>query len=819
MAAKRGWVGVLVLALALGCGDEASERATHLERGDAYVAEEKFPEAIIEYKNVLRIDPNDPAAHYGLALAYLATENARQAFWELQETVRLEPANHEARLRYGQFLLYGKEEDLENAVEQATAIVEAEPERAEAYLLRARARQQLGRRDEALADYEKAVEVKPDSAGALMLLANFHRREDNRAAAEPLYRRLAEVEPGFGSFQALGGFLAQPGDRDPEAEAAYRSGLELAEEGQRIQAIQTLGSFYFHRERFDDAEQLLRQGIEDSGGDLDLIYALARFYHARGNPERADEMVLEATRAHPDEVKPHLILSAYRSRLGDSQGALAAAEAALEVEPGNLAARLRKAELLVEMGFREDDVEKISSGRSIVNAILSKDEADPGALFVKAKIDLADRDPDAAIASLRRALDVRPQWAQAHFVLGSAMFAAGERTEARSELVRALEIDANLIDARRVLTQVHTSMGEHESAVAEGRRVLKERPDAFRTRILVAQSLIRMGQVDEGLAELRSIPMEDRGAEAHYALGRVLLIQGDVEAARQELLLAVEMEPSNDDILGELLKIDASQGRLPEAQERIHAALAEDPDNSSLIRLEGLGLIAAGDAAGAEKSLRRAIELNRNDLEAYQSLVRLLAATGRAQDVLSVYEQALEARPESATLHLIVGTLHEQAGRQALAIEHYEQAARFDPGLGAAKNNLAYLLAEREADLDRALDLAQEAKSLLPNSANAADTLGWVLYKKNIPSAAIPYLKEAESGLPQDDLTVGVVRHHLALAYEANGEPAKARAVIDRALDELEQLLAARRQPGVEPPEPAWAGELRDMRARLDAES
>ena len=54
-------------------------------------------------------------------------------------------------------------------------------------------------------------------------------------------------------------------------------------------------------------------------------------------------MIEEATRTHPDDVKPQLVLSAYRGQKGDVEGALAAAEAALQIEPEHRAARLRKA--------------------------------------------------------------------------------------------------------------------------------------------------------------------------------------------------------------------------------------------------------------------------------------------------------------------------------------------------------------------------------------------------------------------------------------------------------------------------------------------
>ena len=75
---------------------------------------------------------------------------------------------------------------------------------------------------------------------------------------------------------------------------------------------------------------------------------------------------------------------------------------------------------------------------------------------------------------------MRPDWAEAHFLLGTALRLTGQRSAARTELARALEIDASLHQARQVLAEVHADLGEHEYAVEEGRRYLQQKPDASR---------------------------------------------------------------------------------------------------------------------------------------------------------------------------------------------------------------------------------------------------------------------------------------------------------------------------------------------------
>ena len=83
-------------------------------------------------------------------------------------------------------------------------------------------------------------------------------------------------------------------------------------------------------------------------------------------------------------------------------------------------------------------------------------------------------------------------------------------------------------------------------------------------------------------------------------------------------------------------------------------------------------------------------------------------------------------------------------------------------------------------------------------------------------SAAISFLKEAESGISEGDANRGIVRHHLALAYEANEEPQKALDTVEKALAALEaQTTEAKSKNQDAGPEPAWASDMRVMQERL----
>ncbi len=807
----------LLLAAVVACQSDQAKIAEHMARGDEYAEQKKQAEAIIEYKSVLQLDPNHAAAHFALAKAYLRNNLAREGYWELRETVRLDPSNLEARVAFAQLAIVAGEP--EESLAQSEAVIAADPTKISGWVMKGQALQTLKRSDEAHEAFLKAFEVGPEDPGAVRVLAmSFDSRKDYSRADE-LYRKSLELSPDMNAHVEYGRFLsrAYSDERVEESEASFLKAIEVAKPEELPDAYAALGNFYYSRDRHDDVVKLFEEGIGKHPESVDLIYLLARFYSSQGNEAKARELIEQATKAKPDNPKPFLILAAYRSRLRDPEGALAAAEQALAVAPDDESSQLRKSELLVEIGFKENDTAKIEAGRKIIEEILAKEPTNPGALFIQAKIDLVSKKPEEAITAIRTAINSKRNWAEAYFVLGAALASKSDYAEARNELARALEIDANLYQAQEVLAKVHQALGEHEYAVEAGRRYLQQVPDNLEMRLLVAQSLVQLGKLQEAKQEMARIGESKRGAEGNYALARIHLGLGEYKEARKYLEVADAAAPRNPDILSNLLTLDAHDKRLPESQARINAALEADPGNAKLQQLGGVLAEMTGRPEDAEKMYKKAIELDPNDLAGYERLARFYSATGRLPETVKTWEKALEMHPDKANVHHFLGVLYELGGQRELAQKRYEDAIRLDPKLSEAKNNLAYLFAETGQNLDRALDLAQEAKTQLPENASVSDTLGWVMHKRGMHSAAISYLKEAEAGTDPNDANIGVIRYHLALAYEGNGETAAARDALSRALAGLDKQLAAARAKGATPPHPPGAKDVRAMLARLSA--
>ena len=249
-----------------------------------------------------------------------------------------------------------------------------------------------------------------------------------------------------------------------------------------------------------------------------------------------------------------------------------------------------------------------------------------------------------------------------------------------------------------------------------------------------------------------------------------------------------------------------------------------------VLRLAGeLGMVKLGNLAldgskfNADASRHKAMSYGYMTKEVERlrgEIDELLKRAGQTDAVIVVMERAAVAVPESAEVQYRLALVYENNARRGDAIDAYEKAIALNGDLALAKNNLAYLLTETGGDLDRALELAQQAKEQLPDNGSAADTLGWVLLKRGVPSAAIGYLQEATERFPSEAFEIqGIVRNHLAEAFEMNQEADKAIVESRISVDQYQALAKLAEAKGEEFEEPEWSRQARERIERLEAAS
>jgi tetratricopeptide (TPR) repeat protein len=142
----------------------------------------------------------------------------------------------------------------------------------------------------------------------------------------------------------------------------------------------------------------------------------------------------------------------------------------------------------------------------------------------------------------------------------------------------------------------------------------------------------------------QAMALDPDNAAILVELAQTLADQGNFTAAEAYYVAAVEAAPDDLDIRRLRVEFYANRGyRLAEAGIPAAEALIETgQDNAETHDLLGWMKFLAGDLAGAEAALRRAVELDPNLISARYHLARYLVGAGRPLDARVEYQNVIE---------------------------------------------------------------------------------------------------------------------------------------------------------------------------------
>jgi tetratricopeptide (TPR) repeat protein len=173
----------------------------HLAAAEAHESQGAYGEAIQEYHEVLRVEPDRPAIHYRIGRSLMgrfwqrqSQEDLAAAQKEFEEELRLHPDNANAAYELGEMRRKNKQnEEAQRYFEQA---IHHYPGFAEAQLGLAAVLLEENQPDQALPHAQRAVAVDPDNEVCWYRLAKIQRSLGNLAEQEKAlaqYRRLHDL--------------------------------------------------------------------------------------------------------------------------------------------------------------------------------------------------------------------------------------------------------------------------------------------------------------------------------------------------------------------------------------------------------------------------------------------------------------------------------------------------------------------------------------------------------------------------------------------------------------------------------------------------
>jgi len=761
------------LALVSGCGGADARRASHIARGQQYLAAGRLDKARIEFANALQIAPNDAEARYLNGRVAERLGDVRTAVGMYQGAMDVDPNHLQARARLARLYVLAGIND--KALYLIGPGLKEHPDDPELLTVRAAVRSRSQDNAGALADAERAVKLAPANEDAVLLLADLYRISGQMGRAIELLKSTLERSPrSIDLRQGLARLYLADGDTKP-AEEQLLEAVQLSprELPLRLQ----LASFYMGQKRYDDAEQALRAALAalpESEEAKRLYVDFLITYRFREQGERA----LRDLIAHePRNLDLRLALGALQQRHGATPQALATYRTIVDADPNGakgVAARDRIAAIDATQG-------RYSEALPLLEQALKYNPRDSDALTLRGNIELRQGDAVAAIADLRTVLRDQPQTLPVLRALTRAYLANHQPVLAEEALRSALTAAPHDVAVRVDLGELLTRTQRAPQAATLLEETVTAAPDASGTAARAALVAAYLAVPDLPAARTAAEDLKTLRPDlpiGSYLAGLVALEQKRPDDAQREFAHALQVQPSATDALTALARLQFQRGQHAQAIALVRNAVPHGPDGAAARNLLGELYLADRNYPQAVAVLEEAVRLSPKWWLPYRNLAMAKFGLQDEPGGLAAYEAGVKATEEPA-LVVALAELYVRKGRFEDAIRQYEVLHERSPHLEVAANNLAMLLVtyrKDQASLDRARDLTagfanSEVGALL-------DTHGWVMLKRGEVLEALSALQRASAEAPDSR----VILYHLGMAQLKAGQADKARASLEAAL-------------------------------------
>ena len=203
---------------------------------------------------------------------------------------------------------------------------------------------------------------------------------------------------------------------------------------------------------------------------------------------------------------------------------------------------------------------------------------------------------EEAVASHKRALRLRPDFAEAHFNLGNARQSQKNFDEAAVSYQRALTLQPARSEFHGNLGNALLAQKKLDEAVASYQRALALRPDFAEACYNMGNARKEQGNLDEAVACFeRAIALKPELPEAYYNLGCTLHSQEKFHAAEARFEQALALRPDYAAAHYNLGCVLKDQGRLEEALAKMAQAVALDPDYAQALFAHALAQLQNGE--------------------------------------------------------------------------------------------------------------------------------------------------------------------------------------------------------------------------------
>ena len=489
--------------------------------------------------NAEALDPTDARWPYYRAIANTYDGDDEATVAALDRVLGLAPDDLAARTRRAYALLdLGR---FEEAAEECRHILELDPDNSAALAGLGRVELDAGSFERAIEHFTKALDGQPEGSAIHhrigLALRRIGRREE---AADHLARNrqipISYADPLYSAMQAL----------NVSRRAIFARGAEAMRTGEPALALAAF-------------EAALR-ALPD---DPETLFNVAMALIDLGDKPAAEERLREAIALDPEYREPRFNLALMLAERNDMEEAERHFRRATEIDPDDLDASTRWGDALARLGRTDEAVE-------VLTAVLAVDAALPAAQLALGAARQAESNAEAAREALNRVLEAAPgaprERSEAHYRLAALLEAEAAETiaerpvgdddaEVESHLRAALELDPDFAEAHVLLGRLLGQQERFAEAAGHFARALVQDPSNsawHRDRAMALILARRYAAARGALASARRAVASSGDAAAAAAehldtlLARLLAASPDAQVRNGREALAIAQRLMSD---------------------------------------------------------------------------------------------------------------------------------------------------------------------------------------------------------------------------------------------------------------------------------
>ena len=242
-------------------------------------------------------------------------------------------------------------------------------------------------------------------------------------------------------------------------------------------------------------------------------------------------------------------------------------------------------------------------------------------------------------------------------------------------------------------------------------------------------------------------------------VGTALQSEGRLDEAIDHYHRAIALAPEFPPAYNNLATTLRAQGNVAGAIATYQQALRVRPEYPDAQYNLANALLQAGKPAEAIDHFRVALQTIPASVDVHNNLGIALVDEGRGDEAMAEFRAALELDPDSAQSHLNLGNALGMAHRYDEAIPHFRRASQINPADASAHYDLGSLLMEADR-LEPAIAEFRTALTIDPRSARTLNNLGIALGSQGRMDEAIDQFRQALAVQPD----FAQARQNLALA-------------------------------------------------------